>query len=140
MAVDFWADKYWDGRYFNVRYFGQGEEVAGAMSASLSGGGTLAATLTATGEAVAKPKRRGGGANVIPMRGRRRAVAVEAPPLPPEYTAPIFPFPQPLPAGFMSARIGGAGSLSGELTTGVKGRPKMPAAVHNAVFWALADL
>jgi hypothetical protein len=44
--ADFWADKYWNGRYFNTRYFGAGEEVAGAMSASLSGSGGLSAALT----------------------------------------------------------------------------------------------
>jgi hypothetical protein len=140
MAVDFWADKFWNGRYFTVRYFGQGEEIAGAMSANLSGGGAVAATLTAAGAAVANQRHGAGGGSVIPMRGRRRAVAVEAPQLPPEYTAPIFRFPPPMPAGFMSARIGGSGTLSGELTTRVKGRPMMPAAVHNAAFWALADL
>jgi hypothetical protein len=118
MAVDFWADKYWNGQYFNVRYFGQGEEAPGAMSASISGSGTVAATLTATGSAVANPKQRGGGAVFVP----------------------IFQFPLSLPAGFMSARIRGSGTLSGELTTRVKGRPKMPAAVHNKQFWALADL
>lgn len=60
MAVDFWADKYWNGQYFNTRYFGAGEEVAGAMVASLNGSGGISASLTAVEVPVQQPVGRGG--------------------------------------------------------------------------------
>jgi hypothetical protein len=71
MAVDFWADKYWNGQYFNVQYFGQGQESAGAMSASLSGSGDISATLNA-----AQNEIQGGGGFVLPRVKPKRKKAI----------------------------------------------------------------
>jgi hypothetical protein len=43
---DHFADRYFPGNYFAGGYFQGGEQAAGAMSASLSGSGSLTATLT----------------------------------------------------------------------------------------------
>jgi hypothetical protein len=96
MAVDFWADKYWNGQYFNVQYFGQGEESAGAMSASLSGSGDISATLTAV-EAPSIPKSG--------SRRRRRLVVSQLP----------IRLPDPIPA-FMVAKLSGRGDLATKIS------------------------
>jgi homoserine kinase len=44
--ADHFSDRYWATQYWTVRYFQAGELVEGAISASLSGAGSLTATLS----------------------------------------------------------------------------------------------
>jgi len=107
MAVDFWADKYWNGKYFNTRYFGAGEEVAGAMSASLSGSGSLSANLTAYQEETPALPKSG-------TRRRRRLVVAEIPLRAPEPI--VVNIAASLSgSGTLATRISATASMSGSL-------------------------
>ena len=108
MAVDFWADKYWNGKYFNTRYFGAGEELAGAMSASLSGSGSLSANLTAYQEETPALPKSG-------TRRRRRLVVAEIPLRAPEPI--VVNIAASLSgAGMLATRISAIASMSGSLS------------------------
>jgi hypothetical protein len=108
MAVDFWADKYWNGKYFNTRYFGADEEVAGAMSASLSGSGSLSANLTAYQEETPALPKSG-------KRRRRRLVVAEIPLRAPEPI--VVNIAASLSgAGTIATRISAIASMSGSMS------------------------
>jgi hypothetical protein len=69
----FFASKFWPVRYFASKYFGGGEQPEGAMSATLSGAGSLSASLTATAEAAPARRRARSLSNLpLPARPRRR--------------------------------------------------------------------
>jgi hypothetical protein len=48
--ADNFSDRYWSTQYWTVRYFQAGEIDPNAMSASLSGTGSITADLTAAGD------------------------------------------------------------------------------------------
>jgi hypothetical protein len=69
--ADYFADRYWGTQYWTVRYFQGGEVDPNAMSASLSGSGTIGATLS-----IAEQIHQGGHDSLYLAKKRKKRKAI----------------------------------------------------------------
>jgi hypothetical protein len=77
--ADHFAERYWSTRYWTARYFQGGEQNPGAMSASLSGAGSIAAVLSASEPSQERAKTKVRSAFAAPMAERATAAASARP-------------------------------------------------------------
>jgi hypothetical protein len=78
-VADHFADRYWSTRYWTARYFQGGEQNPGAMSASLSGAGSIAAILSASEPSQERAKTKVRQAFAAPVVERATAATIERP-------------------------------------------------------------
>jgi hypothetical protein len=78
-VADHFAERYWSTWYWTARYFQGGEQNPGAMSASLSGAGSIAAGLSVLAPSQERARTKVRSAFAAPVVERATAATIERP-------------------------------------------------------------